>query len=163
MKYFSLSILFFCTFTWAAPYDKMTLLGSARFSYLFWDIYDVWLYSGNESLKNNEDTVLKIRYLKDISAEELVKNTASEWKKLELNHPLKKQWLEQLKEVWPDIQAQDELMLQKTKNGESQFYYNNKVIGPTLPPPFGQRFLAIWLSPNCSYPDIRQKLIGIKS
>ena len=64
--------------------------------------------------------------------------------------------------IFPDIKKGDTLLLNVSENQQSEFFLNGKAIGKIIDQNFGRNFLRIWLDENCSYPKIRDKLIGLK-
>jgi hypothetical protein len=145
----------------AKPTDNLQMIGSAKLRVLFWDVYESFLYSSEQTYKpNTYPVVLRIRYLRDIKKQDLLKQTDKEWKGLGLSPEQRKLGLSHVENVWPDISKGDELMLAIDENQESTFYYNNKYIAHIDDKLFGQQFLDIWVSENCSRPELREQLLG---
>jgi hypothetical protein len=48
-----------------------------------------------------------------------------------------------------------------SESGRSTFLLNGKPLGSIDDPQFGPSFLAIWLSPDTSRPELRRSLIGM--
>ena len=137
-------------------------VGQAKFSLLFWDIYDSKLStsSGRYPVRSDKQSVLfEINYLRDISQQELIERTVEQWQHLGMSQREYASYIPLLEQMWPDIQAGDSLALLIDARG-NRFYFNNKFIGDIRPPQFGPRFLAIWLSVNTSQPKLRQQLLG---
>lgn len=137
-------------------------VGTAKFSVLFWDIYQSTLYtpSGSYSSESQPETlVFKITYLKDISAENLLERTIEQWQHLKVPEKSYEAFIPVLEKLWPNIRAGDTLTLH-LKDEQSLFYYNDEYIGLVDEKEFGQLFLSIWLSPNTSQRNLRAELIG---
>lgn len=144
-------------------YSKLTYkeVGRAKFSVLFWDIYNSTLYtiSGQYFYKNPPETLLfKIEYLKDITSDELIERTIEQWRHLQIPEPQYKPFIPQLKAIWPNISAGDSLTL-FVENETSVFYLNNIKIGIMNEHEFSQIFLDIWLSPETSQMQLRKQLL----
>lgn len=142
--------------------SEMKPVGSAKFSLLFWDIYESTLYthSGSyTSLQSDSPVYFKIRYLRDISSQELIARTLEQWQHLAIPDEKIEQYSELLTDLWPDIKAGDSLALLKTAS-QSQFFFNDKAIGMVDNQQFGDDFLSIWLSTNTSQPALRRQLLG---
>ena len=103
---------------------------------------------------------LKIKYLRDIDAEDLIERTQDEWEKLGIKQVTFSQWIPLLTNIFPDIKKGDTLFLNVSENQQSEFFFNGKTIGKITDQTFGKSFLRIWLDENCSYPKVRNKLIG---
>lgn len=163
---FTLLLLMVCTPVIAhqipKPLTQLSLVGSGKMSYLFWDIYIVKLYTPSGSYSDDHTiTALEFTYLRDIKAEELVNETRKQWRKLNLDqHQEETNWLQQLLTLWPDISESDQLVFYVNKHGHAEFYYNGKITGILESPEFSQRFKNIWLSNKTTAPDVRRKLIG---
>lgn len=145
----------------ANPTENLQMVGSAKLKVLFWDVYESYLYSSEQTYKPDTYPVaLRIRYLRDIDKEDLLDRTDKEWEDLGLSAEQRKAGLSHVKDVWPDISKGDELMITIDESRESTFYYNEEYIAHIDDKAFGQQFLDIWLSENCSRPELRKQLLG---
>ena len=138
------------------------LLGSAKFSVLFWDIYQSTLLTsdGQAPFSNAcQHALFEIRYLRDISKKELLDNTIEQWRHLSLKEQDYQTFVPMLENIWPDIQAGDQLSMLSQAN-KTIFYLNRQSIGEIDSATFAQLFLAIWLDENTSEPKLRQQLLG---
>ena len=146
----------------ANPLDNLKKVGEAKLKVFFWDVYNSSLY--NETGEYQEEQfpqALKINYLRDIDAEDLIERTQDEWKKLGIEQVTYKQWIPLLTNIFPDIKKGDTLLLSVSENLFSEFYFNGQTIGKISNLNFGKSFLRIWLDKNCSYPKVRNQLIGL--
>jgi hypothetical protein len=139
----------------------LQMVGQARLSVMFWPVYDSRLYSpdGNYSEKTRP-LRLEIQYLRDVEAQDLVANTRKEWQHLGMGDVKQQQWLAALERLWPDVGENDVLALVVDEQDRSTFLLNGKALGTIDDPAFGGDFLAIWLSPETSRPDLRLALLG---
>lgn len=145
----------------AASEAPLQLVGQARLQFLFWPVYDSSLYSADGSYQEGQRPLrLEITYLRDIAADDLVARTAVEWEAQGLFHSDQQQWLQDLAKLWPDVRAGDTLALELNASERSTFYHNGRELGGPQGTAFGRHFLAIWLSPETSRPEIRRELIG---
>lgn len=143
------------------PLDSMQKVGEAKLEVWFFDVYVSKLYTATGRYQEGEYPIaLKIRYLRDIDADDLVEQTGKEWKKLGLLNDNSKQWMKELQGLWPNIKENDELLFHVTSSDQGQFYFNGEAIGGIDDSAFAEQFLAIWLDERCSYPKLRKKLIG---
>ena len=139
-------------------------VGRAKFSVLFWDIYNSTLYtkSGDYLHENFPESLLfKIEYLKDISADDLLKRTIEQWQYLQIPKSQYSPFIPKLKAIWPNISAGDSLVM-LVENNKSVFYFNDRKIGVIQEPEFSRLFLDIWLSPETSQTQLRAQLLGKK-
>jgi len=137
-------------------------VGETRLSVLFWDVYDATLYSPSGEYEKNERQALKLNYLRDIDADDLIETTEEEWQKLELDSSEHDEWLTKLKDIWPDIKEGDCLLLLETKDGYAEFYQGEELLGTVESQEFTDQFLAIWLSPESRFKEERNELVGAK-
>lgn len=139
-------------------------LGSAKFSVLFWDIYQSTLLTtdGQPPFSNRcQHALFEIQYLRDISKQELLENTISQWRHLALNESDYIEFVPLLDGIWPDIKAGDQLSM-LSQAGTTVFYLNRQSIGAIDSAGFAKLFLSIWLDENTSEPKLRQQLLGEK-
>ncbi|MCI2285841.1 chalcone isomerase family protein [Colwellia sp. MSW7] len=141
---------------------NLKTVGKAKFSVLFWDIYNSTLYTktGNYLYNNSPESLLfEIEYLKDITAEDLLERTIQQWEHLKVPELVYSKFLPALKTIWPDISSGDKLTL-LVQNQQSVFYFNQMKVGQIEEVNFSKLFLDIWLSPNTSQTKLRKELLG---
>ena len=139
-----------------------TLLGKAKFSFLFWDIYESQLLTsdGRHPFSNVcQYALFEIQYLRDISKKELIENTVSQWQHLAFDENEYRAFIPLLENIWPDIKAGDQLSM-LNQMAITSFYLNEKKIGDIESLTFAKAFLSIWLDKNTSEPKLRKKLLG---
>lgn len=158
-------------------------VGSAKFSVLFWDIYQSKLFtsSGRFPNEDKEHVVLfEIEYLRDIAKTDLIDKTIEQWQHIGLQEKDYQHYVAQLEAIWPDIVAGDKLSLLIGDN-KSSFFFNQQKIGTIIEQSspntyqetsenmsmtgasntaFGKTFIDIWLSEKTSQPNLRQQLLG---
>lgn len=137
-------------------------VGSAKFSVLFWDIYNSTLYTkSGRYLHNNspKSLLFEIEYLRDITSIDLVDRTIEQWKHLDIAESEYRQFVPILKAIWPDISSGDKLTM-LLQNNQSVFYFNDVRVGHIEAKEFSKLFLDIWLSPNTSQAKLRNQLLG---
>lgn len=141
-------------------------VGRAKFSVLFWDIYDSALYTKSGSYLHQdsvESLLFKIDYLKGITTADLLERTIQQWQHLKVPESTYAPYLSTLKAIWPNISAGDSLTM-LVDNGRSVFYFNNEKVGVIHQQEFSRLFLDIWLSPDTSQAQLRAQLLeGNKS
>ncbi len=141
--------------------DAMRKVGEARLKVLLWSVYDSRLYTPSGNYDDGDLPLrLEIQYLRDIRARDLVDRTLVEWEAMGREHPNQSAWLKQLSGLWPDIAASDVLTLELDRNSVATFSHNGEVLGRLEDPDFGQQFVDIWLSRDCTRPSLRDQLIG---
>ena len=135
--------------------------GAARLKVLFWDIYESSLYTPDGTWSEGVRPLrLDIRYLRAISALDLVKQTGKEWAEQGKSSPEHIVWQGELLSIWPDVTEGDVISLAIDPSGVSTFLFNGNAIGTIGDPQFGEDFAGIWLSPDTTRPALRRQLIG---
>ncbi|MEP0354508.1 chalcone isomerase family protein [Paraglaciecola sp.] len=153
--------LFFSCQALSNPLAGFTKIGEAKLRVIFWDIYHSKLYSSNGIYDANEfPQALEISYLRAINSKDLVKHTKEEWQKLGIPSNQIDKWIPQLKDIFPNINKSDTLLLTVNDEKSSEFFLNQKSIGVITDQQFGESFLRIWLDEHASYPKVRDKLLG---
>jgi len=138
-----LCILVFSGVTMASPLDELKKVGEAKLKILFWDVYNSSLYSQTGEYQTEQfPQALKINYLRDIDAEDLIERTQDEWQKLGIKQETFKQWIPLLTDIFPDIKKGDTLLLNVNENQQSEFFFNGKTIGKITDQTFGKSFYA---------------------
>lgn len=147
----------------AAETGPLQMVGEARLKVMFWPVYDSRLFSPDGSYSEGRRPLrLDIQYLRDIDAKDLVSHTRKEWERLQVAETDRLQWLASLARLWPDVGEKDVLSLVLDEQGRSTFLLNGEPLGDIDDPGFGEDFLAIWLSPDTSRPELRLSLLGIE-
>jgi hypothetical protein len=135
--------------------------GVARLKVLFWDVYESSLYTPDGTWSEGVRPLrLDIRYLRSISALDLVKQTGKEWAEQGKSSPQHMVWQGELLSIWPDVTEGDVISLAIDPSGVSTFLFNGDAIGTIGDPQFGEDFAGIWLSPDTTRPALRRQLIG---
>jgi hypothetical protein len=155
-------VLFSSDLAEASISKHFKLLGRAKFSVLFWDIYESALFTsdGQRPLSTPcQHSMFEIQYLRDISKKELLENTKAQWQHLSVENNVYQPYLQILDSIWPDIKAGDQLTL-LNKGAITVFYFNQKKLGAIESNTFAHLFLSIWLDKNTTEPLLRQQLLG---
>jgi hypothetical protein len=78
-----LCTLSFSGVTMANPLSELKKVGEAKLQVLFWDVYNSSLYSQTGQYQAESfPQALKIDYLRNIDANDLIEKTQDEWEKL---------------------------------------------------------------------------------
>ncbi|WP_417227245.1 hypothetical protein [Amphritea sp.] len=156
-------ILFFTGITHALAKplpENLQVIGQAELKVLWFKVYSARL----ESLAGRYDAaisplVLHLDYQRDISRQQLLDETASQWQRAKVNPADQARWLASLAQIWPDIRQQDSLSFYQASDG-GHFYHNQRYIGSIKDAGFSQTFLSIWLADNSDFPQLTRALTG---
>ncbi|SFV24832.1 chalcone isomerase family protein [Pseudidiomarina donghaiensis] len=143
------------------PFNQLKPVGKTRLQVWFWDVYDAELRTETGAYEDAEQRALQLSYLRDIEAQDLVDTTAEEWQRLNIAlTDTHNQWLQQLQQMWPDVQKGDCITLVETAAGHAQFFGPEGELGVIRSAQFTNDFLAIWLDEKSRFKSERNELIG---
>ncbi len=137
------------------------VVGNTELTWGWWTIYQAQLRtpSGQYQANNDNNIALIIRYEREIDASDLLQATDEQWQHLGYSQQQRQVWLKSLQGIWPNVRQGDRLIF-VVQDEVGYFLFQNKVIGTISNSSLNRAFLAIWLSPNSSYPKLRLELIG---
>jgi len=140
---------------------KLALVGTSSFSVLFWDIYDISLYSRDgKYIAGQLPVTLEITYKRKIDSVELVEETENQWQRYKIDNQKKRRWLKALSLIWPDVDEKDIITFHINENKQTSFYFNQGFIGKIDDEEFAIAFSNIWLDVKGPYPKMTKRLIG---
>ena len=138
---------------------KKFLIGSANYSFLFWNIYDAELYSTSNKFNSNELAII-LKYNRSIEKETLVKETINDIKEQKnISKEQEEKWKSLLESIYIDTKINKKFIAIKINN-KSIFYYNNKKLHESFDEEFNQLFFDIWLRSNSKNPNFTKTLLG---
>ena len=138
---------------------KKFLIGSANYSFLFWNIYDAELYSTSNKFNSNELAII-LKYNRSIEKETLVKETINDIKEQKkISKKQEEKWKSLLESIYIDTKTNKKFIAIKINN-KSIFYYNNKKLHESFDEEFNQLFFDIWLRSNSKNPNFTKTLLG---
>jgi hypothetical protein len=150
-------------------WEEWPTVGEAQLTWFLFDVYESRLHSPSGGYIVSSDVTphpvaLEIRYQRSISNLQLLDATIEQWQALGYDSKLQKQWLDELMPIFPSVSSGDKLIY--VTNGISGDFYFDKNdqqnhIGKIESEQLNDAFLAIWLSPNTEYPELREQLIGL--
>lgn len=137
--------------------------GSDRYSYVFFDVYDVTLFAPSGQWTKSEPFALSLKYLRKLKGKRIANSSIQEIRSQGLKDEVKlASWYSQMKEIFPDVQKGSTLTGIHLPGQETRFYYNDTRIGTIKDPEFGHWFFGIWLAETTRAPALKQKLTGAK-
>lgn len=147
-------------------------LGSARLTYLFFDVYDATLWVEQPMVETQPlpaqdwqtlaPLVLELKYLRKLHGDKIAERSLKEMNDLGLDNAEQQQrWLEFMLTTFPTVTEGDVIAGAYAVDGQTAFYLNGEKIGEIEDPAFGQFFFAIWLDADTSEPDMREQLLGL--
>ncbi|HIF9058930.1 TPA: hypothetical protein ACX6MG_002981 [Photobacterium damselae] len=125
------------------------VVGKTELTWGWWTIYQAQLRTPSGQYQAE----------REIDASDLLQATDEQWQHLGYSQQQRQVWLKFLQGIWPNVRQGDRLIF-VVQDEIGYFLFQNKVIGTISNPSLNRAFLAIWLSPNSSYPKLRLELIG---
>ncbi|MCF1438903.1 MAG: chalcone isomerase family protein [Shewanella sp.] len=139
-------------------------VGRGQMSLLWFDLYRAGLFTPTGQYRSGDYPIrLQIEYLRDIEAKDLLEATLEQWQLLGYPPSEIASWHQALQDLWPDVQRGQSLSFDCHSADIGQFYFNGERLGAVSEPGFARAFLAIWLSPDTSRPELRAQLLGEKT
>lgn len=139
-------------------------VGSARMTYMFWDVYDAALYAPQGRWSADHPFALKLTYLRNLDGQKIADRSIKEMRAQGYDNDIKlAQWHTQMSAIFPNVKEGDVITGIFTANKQSVFFDGAREIGRIQDPHFGQRFFDIWLSTKTSEPELRTALLGAQT
>lgn len=146
-------------------------VGQAQLSVFIFDVYQSRLLAPDGTYRLQQDIsphplALSIDYQRDISQKQLIEATLEQWHEMGYEEGITMEWIRELAPIFPDIE-QGQNLTYVTDGTNGKFYYQPspssmpELIGLVNDEVLNDAFLAIWLSPNTTYPELRSQLIGM--
>lgn len=138
------------------------LVGQARYTYWFWNVYDIALYAPNGRYQPNQPFALTIEYLRDFTGKSISDETIKQIQRQ--NNPpsdaVLEQWREQMNKIFPDVSRGDWIV--GVSDGNNAYFYNKQgaLLGTVEGKQFVQFFFDIWLGSNTLSQRLTHTLLG---
>ena len=133
----------------AQHFDDPKPVGDARYSYLFWDVYDARLVAPGGVYRRGGPLKLTLTYLRDFESEAIIESTEKEIRRQEGTDESKlASWRDALSGIFPNVLKNDSISGVRDETGQTFFYVNGAYAGTVADPEFGRRFFDIWLGPE---------------
>ena len=145
-------------------FNDVQLVGSARLSVLFWDVYDVQLFTNTGRYDPDQPFLLSIRYLREVTGEDIAERSIAEMKANDaIEATSLAQWTEQLQGLFPDVSKGDQIQGVYDPLEGATFFHNETHLGVISDLQLSRRFFDIWLGERTSKPEIRKQLLGLST
>jgi len=149
--------------TWRDELPHATLVGQGEFRWLFFDIYSAKLWSAQVPFDVNKPFALELTYHRQITSEEFVKSSMDEIQRIfgtTYSSEKLQQWKKELSNVFPEVQAGDQLIGVYLPDRGGVFFDKNKRIAEINNPQLAKAFFAIWLDSRSRDKQLRNLLLG---
>ena len=147
-----------------ASLPAAVLSGQATLSFWGLDLYaaSLWVTPGFAASAYERSVFgLELAYLRDFSGADIAKRSIAEMHDQAVLHPdLRTRWETQLRALFPDVKAGDRISGVHQPDLGAVFWCNGRLLGEIRDPVFAKRFFGIWLAPQTSQPQLRQRLLA---
>ncbi|MBU2979469.1 chalcone isomerase family protein [Alteromonas sp. C1M14] len=141
--------------------NDSTKVGSTRFTFMFWDIYDAVLYAPEGRWQDQPPYVLTLTYLREFSGSDIAKRSIKEMSRQgKYEADTLSQWRSTMTDLFPDVNEGDKISGVFDRENVTHFYLNGNLLGSIDDKDFSSAFFAIWLGEKTSEPKMRSELIG---
>jgi hypothetical protein len=135
--------------------------GGGEMTFFGLSIYDGWFWSDSRAWTPDRIYALDLHYHRDLKGTSIAERSVAEIEKIgRATAEELKRWGEAMRRVFPDVRNGDRITGVNLPPNRVQFFLNGTSIGEIADPRFGPAFFGIWLDPNTSNPDYREKLLG---
>ncbi|MEO6566389.1 MAG: chalcone isomerase family protein [Casimicrobiaceae bacterium] len=139
----------------------MKAQGGGLMTFFGISVYDGWLWSTAPGWPPSGPYALDLHYHRNLEGAKIAERSVEEITKLGLGTAADRtRWGASMTRVFPDVKPGDRLTGVDVGNGVVRYFYNGKAIGEIGDRGFAEAFFGIWLHPQTSRPDFRQKLLG---
>jgi hypothetical protein len=140
------------------------LVGQARMTYLFWDVYDARLYAADGQWQASAPFALELSYLRDLEGKAIAKRSVEEIRKQGFtDEATLARWYQQLSRILPNVKNGTRLTGVVDQQQITRFYLDGLPLAEVNDPLFSTWFFNIWLSEATSEPKLRAQLLGEQS
>lgn len=134
--------------------------GQGTYSYAFFTVYDVSLWTDASPWSIDAPFALSLRYHMHFTSQEIVQRSIDEMMKQDLiSQTTQKPYYDALSQVIPEVHAGDVITDMYIPGKGSIFYFNGHKMGQISNDTYARNFLSIWLSEKTSAPKLRNALI----
>lgn len=136
------------------------MVGEARMTYMFWDVYDAKLYAKKGEYESDQPFALSLHYLRSLKGKAIAERSIKEMRNQGLDDQSKlTQWEKRMVEIFPDVEDGSVLTGVVDDEGKTVFYSDGTKIGEVDDSEFSKHFFNIWLAENTSEPELRKALL----
>lgn len=136
----------------------------ARMTFWGFELYDarLWTQTGFEPGRFAAHSfALELAYLRRLDGPAIARRSLDEMRRVgSFSEGQAQTWLAQMRELFPDVRAGDRITGVHRAGEGAEFWFNGQRRGRVADPRFAELFFGIWLHPNTSAPDLRERLLA---
>ena len=135
--------------------------GSAKLTFMFWDVYVATLYAPGGVWQEDEPFALSLAYKRKLRGKDIAERSIEEMRSQGFSDEDRLAvWHEAMERIFPDVDENTTLTGVRDARGSAVFYRNGERIGNVEDAAFSDWFFGIWLNEKTSEPELREKLLG---
>lgn len=142
----------------------LRLQGGGRLTYFALHIYDarLWVDATFHAPRfADAPLALELEYARSLQGELIAQRSLKEIRRTgDIGTSTADTWLAAMTRLFPDVAKGDRLTAVHQPGQALRFFFNGKLQGRIDDAEFAHRFIAIWLAPQTSEPQLRQALLG---
>lgn len=141
------------------------LIGSTVLRFFGLRVYEARLWAGagfEAEHYSRHPMALELKYERKLDGASIAERSIAEMRRVDTFSETKaRQWLELMKQAFPDVIPEDRLLGLNDGRGEVRFFHNTQLTATIQDPLYARLFFGIWLAPQTSAPALRQSLLGL--
>ena len=139
----------------------LTVRGGGELTFLGIAVYDGWYWSAAPGWPQSGPYALDLHYHRSLDGARIAARSVDEIAKLGFGSAAeRRRWGEAMTRLFPDVKRGDRITGVNVGGGVVRYFLNGRAIGDIDDPGFADAFFGIWLHPQTSQADFRQKLLG---
>lgn len=136
-------------------------VGSGSLRYFGLRIYDATLWSPGGVWRASQPFALELRYARSFEGAAIARRSIEEMRAQgSYAAATLERWEEQMRAIFPDVQAGDRLIGVRIPGAGAVFYHDVRKLGQIDDEAFADAFFGIWLHPATRAPALRARLLG---
>lgn len=140
-------------------------VGEGRLRFFGMAIYDAVLWRGAQwsaSTPLGQPLALELRYLRSLSGQRIAQRSLDEMRRQpDFDATKASDWLAQMQALFPDVTDGDRIVGAYWPGEGLEFWVNGRWAGRVTDPVLARLFMGIWLAPQTSEAQLRERLLGL--
>ena len=135
----------------------------ARMTFWGFEVYDarLWTQPGFDPAQlRRHHFALELQYLRRLDGAAIASRSLDEMRRVgRFTESQGEAWLARMRELFPDVRNGDRITGVHKAGEGAEFWFNGQRRGLVADPQFAELFFGIWLHPNTSAPELRERLL----
>jgi hypothetical protein len=140
------------------------LRGQGRLTVLAFHVYDARLWVGGDFEAERfaaAPVAIEVEYARALKGRAIAERSLDEVRRQgDVSDTVAARWLDWMEAHFPDVTGGDRLTGIHRPGESLRLFHNGRLRGEIRDAEFARRFIAIWLGPRTSQPQLRQALLG---